>query len=83
MKLTKVSSGLVTMEIEESVDRNLPDKLMARINCPFCIKSIHIAHSSAQLPSGRLSKAWWNTSNFDNHLKMHGYGFVEKGKNSL
>ncbi|KAG4072027.1 hypothetical protein HA402_008468 [Bradysia odoriphaga] len=79
MKLTKVSNDLVTVEIKESIDEN-SDKLMAKINCPFCLKSIPVAHSSARLPSGRLSKAWWNTSNFDNHLKSHRYSFAEKAE---
>lgn len=80
MKLTKVSQGLV--EIEESSDEN-SDRMIAKINCPFCSKSIPVAHSSAQLASGRSSKAWWNTSNFDSHLQAHKYSFVDKGNETV
>lgn len=83
MGLTKVSNDLVAIETDETSDENSsdrPDRFSARIVCPFCAKRIPVAHSSAKLPNGRLSKPWWNTSNFDDHLKKHQYNFdVEKG----
>lgn len=76
MKLTKMSSDLVTVEIDETSNESLSDReknLIAKIICPFCSKSITAAHSSARLSSGLPGKPWWNTSNFDSHLKMHHY----------
>lgn len=74
MNLTKVSNGLVSLEVEETLNEKLSERsenLVASITCPYCSKCIGVAHSSAERPSGIVSQPWWNTSNFDSHLKKH------------
>lgn len=84
MNQTKVTNGLVTLEVKEILYQNSSERtetFIATIVCPYCSKSIAVAHSTAERPNGVPSKPWWNTSNFDTHLKMHQYCFDVEPEN--
>lgn len=77
MKLTTVSNDLVT--IDKTYDEGLNESgCIGIIVCPFCSKKINVAYSYAKLSNGRPGKPWWNTSNFDSHLKMHQFHYEEE-----
>lgn len=64
----KESITLVQVKIDNSHVGST--RYIGAIHCPLCSTPIQVSHSSNQHLNEDSGQPWWNSSNYDRHLKL-------------
>lgn len=67
------AGNLVRVEIAKSTNETRLElvRYIAKIKCPLCSQIISVSHTFEQLSNGHSGEPVWNTSNLDEHLRIH------------